>query len=153
MRGKAAEDLRMTTVASLDSFSNGRRARTPASPLELSRLAVSGCRSALPFGSLAVGGFEVLHALRERGRLHDLPVAALVPGTASILFSLIPNSGGVVEILVHEARRRSNLPDGEWVLAKAFERERESLHVSDLARHQKLERIFWTGIIAVVEEA
>src|SRR5579883_3651943 len=85
-------------------------------------------------------------------RFFELPAIALVPRPASILpeFAL---AGGVVEVLVDILPGGRNLSNREGVLAEAFQRLAEHLHVRDFTRHQELKSFFCASIVAVIDES
>lgn len=88
----------------------------------------------------------------DRRRLREHPVAALVPRAARVDLAMVAGAGGIVEELVHEAGRRRDAADAERWLAHALERERERLHVRDLAGHQELQRVLAAGVVAEIDQ-
>jgi hypothetical protein len=83
----------------------------------------------------------------------ELPIAAFIPGTASIGFSAIAGAGGFVEVLIDEAGSRGDAAHGEGGFAEAFESGGEGLHVGDLAGHQELQGVDGAGVVGEVDEA
>src|SRR6185437_2750124 len=125
-------------------------------PLFLCRLLDSGLSAVIIDAFVALGGrlcLISLDALFEFRKINDSPVAALVPRTASVGFALIAYPAGVVEIHVHQARRRRYVPDGKPVFPQTFKRGSECFHVSDLTSHEELERVFGSRVITEVDQA
>src|SRR6185312_16459692 len=52
----------------------------------------------------------------------------------------------------HKARGGSSFADGEGSLLHAFKRSRKCLHVRDFTRHQELERVLRTGVVAKIDQ-
>ncbi|MGX1213608.1 hypothetical protein AB7M42_003873 [Bradyrhizobium diazoefficiens] len=92
-----------------------------------------------------------LAALERRG-FHELPVFALIPGTARVDFTVVAGSRRIVEELVHEAGRRRDAADAERGLVHAFQRARERLHVGDLPRHQELQGVLGARVVAEIDQ-
>ena len=63
---------------------------------------------------------RVLTRILKRGRLDEVPVAALIPWTAGIHLTVIASAGRIVEELIDEDRGGRNLPDGELRLPQAL---------------------------------
>ncbi|MGY3469810.1 hypothetical protein ACVW0I_006681 [Bradyrhizobium sp. LM6.11] len=98
------------------------------------------------------GGGRTRFARLDRRRVREDPVAALVPRSARVDLAMVACAGGIVEELVDEAGRRGEAADAERRLAHAFERQRERLHVRDLAGHQELQRVLAAGVIAEIDQ-
>src|SRR5580700_8404248 len=107
---------------------------------------------------MAVGSFGLLRSsaglliriFLECRRSNQLPIAALVPGSAHIRFSAVASAGGIVEELIDQTWRRRNPADGEGGFTHTFQRGRECLHVRDLARHKELQRIDGALVVSKV---
>lgn len=99
-----------------------------------------------------VGGITIAGQCR---RSDEFPVAALIPGAARVDLAFVAGTGTgrVVEELVHEARRRRDLADGERRLRHALQSRGERLHVGDFARHQELQGVLGAGVVAEIDQA
>src|SRR4029450_11972098 len=83
----------------------------------------------------------------------ELPVVALIPRASSVDFTVLADTGRIVEELVDQAGGRRNLADGEPWLLEALERRSERLHMGDLARHQELQGVLGAGVAREINQA
>jgi hypothetical protein len=65
---------------------------------------------------------------------------------------LVALAGGIVEVLIHKVRRRSNAPDGKGWLTQAVQRGSKGLHVRDFAGHEELEGVLGSDVITEIDQ-
>lgn len=54
--------------------------------------------------------------------------------------------------MIDQVASGRDFSDGERLLAHALERQRESLHVRDLASHQQLQCVLCAGVVAEIDQ-
>jgi hypothetical protein len=99
------------------------------------------------------GSFRILGHILEGRSLKEFPVAALVPRSAGIDFTVLTLPSGIVEELIDQAGGRSNTADRKCRLSHTLQSRGESSHVRDLAGHQELEGVLGAGVATEVDEA
>src|SRR6476661_7802995 len=107
-------------------------------------LAAPGFHSALRRSEI----FDTLFKLRY---LDDFPIAAFVPRTAGVALAFISLTGRIVEVLVDQHGSRRYFANRKRRFPHALESSGESLHVSDLSRHQELKGVLRSRIVAKVD--
>src|SRR6202453_5253985 len=88
----------------------------------------------------------------QRRRFDEFPRLTLIPMPAGVDLSMIALAGRVIEELVDQLGRRSNLADAQRRLSNTFQGETECSHMGDLPRHQKLQCILGAGIAAEIDQ-
>ena len=86
------------------------------------------------------------------GRINPLPLPAGIPRALCVAFSVFAPARRVIEKLIDQTWRWRDLSDREPRLSQAFQGGRERFHMSDLARHQELQRIFRSCIVGEIDE-
>src|SRR6185437_29195 len=95
------------------------------------------CLRSGAFGMNA-GGLDIVDAIEvmESGGFHEFPRLSFIPRSARVDFAMVSGARRVIEELVNQLWRGSDLADAEGRLAHGFQRKREGAHMSDFARHE-----------------